>query len=334
MLRVEGLSKTYPVRQGLLDSLRKSTKREYVRAVDGVNFELARGEVLGLAGESGAGKSTIGRLILRLIESTNGRIEFDGIDVGALGKEDLRKLRSRMQVVFQDPLASLNPRMSIGAAVTYPARLHFPDRSAADLQTLMLKTLRMVGLDPPEYFAERYPHQISGGQRQRIVIARAIITAPDLVVLDEPIAMADVSVRVLLLDLLKSLKDEHDLTYLYITHDLATAKYICDRIAILYLGQIVELGPIDAVFNHASHPYTQSLLAAVPHPDPGRRRTSPLPRGELPDPIDPPPGCRFHPRCPIAREGICDVEAPLLAAANSEGHTAACHFTTGAHKGA
>lgn len=333
LVEVEGLTKWFPVQKGFIASLLAHGRIDNVRAVDDVSFTIQRGEVLGLAGESGSGKSTVGRLVLGLLEPTAGSVRIDGTDLSDLSREELRCMRNRMQVIFQDPLASLNPRMTIGEAIGHPAEIHLPHLSADERVDLVLETLEAVGMSPARFFYDKYPHQISGGQRQRIVIARALITRPQLIVADEPIAMADVSVQSLLLDLMVSLKEEFDLTYLFITHDLATTKYICDRIAIMYLGEIVEIGPLDEVFKQPQHPYTRALLAAVPVPDPRHRRTEPLPRGEIPNPIDPPMGCRFHPRCPIAVEGVCDVESPrLAAAATTEGHLAACHLRTGAHQ--
>lgn len=333
LVEVEGLSKWFPVQRGFIASLLARGHIDHVRAVDDVGFTIRRGEVLGLAGESGSGKSTVGRLVLRLLEPTTGTVKIDGIDLGDLSREELRGMRSRMQVIFQDPLASLNPRMTIGEAIGHPAEIHLSHLSADERVDLVLETLEAVGMSPARFFYDKYPHQISGGQRQRIVIARALITRPELIVADEPIAMADVSVQSLLLDLMVTLKREFDLTYLFITHDLATTKYICDRIAIMYLGEIVEIGPLDEVFKRPQHPYTRALMAAVPVPDPRHRRTEPLPRGEIPNPINPPSGCRFHPRCPIAVDGICDVDSPRLAmVANADEHLASCHLRTGAHQ--
>jgi peptide/nickel transport system ATP-binding protein len=333
LVEVRGLKKWFPVQKGFIASLLSRGHIDYVKAVDDVTFTIKRGEVLGLAGESGSGKSTVGRLVLRLLDSTEGQVKVDGVDLGALKREDLRKARSKMQVVFQDPLASLNPRMTVGQAIEHPAQIHLPDTTFEERKQLVFELLEAVGMSPPDYFYDKYPHQVSGGQRQRIVLARALITRPELIVADEPIASADVSVQALLLELMIKLKDEFDLTYLFITHDLATTKYICDRIAIMYLGKIVEIGLLAEVFNSPRHPYTRSLLAAVPVPDPRHRRTEPLPQGEIPNPINPPSGCRFHPRCPIAVEGVCDVEDPQMApSGTSEDHFAACHLRTGAYQ--
>ncbi len=293
-----------------------------MHAVDEISFTIRKGEVFGLAGESGSGKSTVGRLVLRLLEPTSGHVFFDDIDLNELKAEEMRRLRARMQLVFQDPLASLNPRMTIGQAILHPVTIHLGKLSKTEQRQRVLDILTAVGMNPPESFFDVFPHQISGGQRQRIVLARALVTNPELIVADEPIAMADVSVRALLLDLMMDLKKKFDLTYLFITHDLATAKYVCDRIAIMYLGKMCELGPIHEVYEHVLHPYTRALLKAVPVPDPVHRRTEPMPAGEIPSAINPPEGCRFHPRCPIAIEK-CSHEVPPLLELHP-GHYAAC----------
>ncbi len=324
LVRLEHVRKFFPIQSGLFATLLTRGNIPAVKAVDDVSFTIEKGEVFGLAGESGSGKSTIGRLVLRLYDTTSGKIFFDGTDLGSLSSEKMRKMRSRMQIVFQDPLASLNPRMTLGEAIDHPARIHLTELSPASRRNHVLDILSAVGMNPPTAFYDLYPHQISGGQRQRVVLARALVTHPAFIVADEPIAMADVSVRALLLDLMMKIKHDFDLTYLFITHDLATAKYVCNRIAIMYLGKLCEVGQLTEVYQRPIHPYTLALLEAVPVPDPTHRRTVAMPKGEIPNAINPPSGCHYHPRCPMARPN-CSVDEPPLRELLPN-HLTACHY--------
>jgi peptide/nickel transport system ATP-binding protein len=272
-----------------------------VRAVDGVSFDVAPGEVFGLVGESGSGKTTLGRSLLKLVQPTSGRLRYQGRDLMDLSEREMRPLRRELGLIFQDPNAALNPAMTIADGVGHPLRIHGLAKGRADMRRQVADMLERVGLRPPGTFLDRYPEELSGGQKQRLVIARALITRPKLVVADEPVAALDMSVRARVLELMLELKREFDLTYILITHDLATARFMCDRIGILYLGQFVEWGDSNTLFDDPRHPYTRALLDAIPLPEVQRRdRPKRLPRGEIPDAARPPAGCRFHPRCPEA----------------------------------
>jgi len=295
---VRDLSVHFSLRGGTLARLFGSDTGT-VKAVDGVNLELRRGEVVGVVGESGSGKSTLGRALLGLVPATDGSIVFEGEDIAGLSRRRLREIRRDIQMVFQDPSAALSPTMTVEDAVGDALRVHGM-KSRAERRTRVVQALERVGLSPVELFLGKYPRDLSGGQKQRVVIARAIIMGPSVLVADEPISMLDMSVRAKILQLMLDLKQDLGLTYVYITHDLASAKYFCDRIAIMYLGRIVEIGSTEEIFANPRHPYTQALLRAIPEPDPDRRLPRDLPRGEIPDAAAPPLGCSFHPRCPKA----------------------------------
>jgi peptide/nickel transport system ATP-binding protein len=320
LVKLEGLKVWFPIKSGIVLDRHIGN----IRAVDGVTLEIRRGETLGLVGESGCGKSTVGRAILRLYKPTDGRIEFDGQDITDLGDGDLRPLRRQMQMVFQDPFASLNPRHSVARIVGEPIRAHgLASRRAAAAQVREL--LQIVGL--PADAATRYPHEFSGGQRQRIGLARALSVNPDFIVADEPVSALDVSIQAQIINLLERLQDEFDLTYLFIAHDLAVVRHISDRIAVMYLGVVVEVSPADELYENPLHPYTISLLSAVPIPDPEveLKRKPVLLAGDLPSPANPPTACRFHTRCPYVQPTRCRDETPELRKLG-EGHTVACHW--------
>jgi peptide/nickel transport system ATP-binding protein len=320
ILRVEHLQKYFPVEKSFLEKMLTRTKH-FVRAVDDVSFTVRRGEIFTLAGESGCGKTTTGKLVLRLASPTGGKIFFDGTDITALKGEALRTLRRKMQMIFQDPYASFNPRMKIGGAVGHPLEVHGLAQGA-EKRKRVLEILERVGLSPAEKFVELFPHQMSGGQRQRAAMARSLILQPEFIVADEPVSMIDVSLRTAIIDLMLDLRRDFGLTYLFITHDLAVAKYISDRIAIMYLGKIVELGDKDALFAHPMHPYTKALLAAIPVPNPERKRKATELIGDVPSAVNIPSGCRFHTRCRYAEKACSEREPKLVEVAPD--HFAAC----------
>jgi oligopeptide transport system ATP-binding protein len=321
LLRVKDLVKHFPVKGGLFGRDVGS-----VRAVDGVSFELARGETLGLVGESGCGKSTTGRCILRLVEPTSGEVWFEGQDVTGLDRESLRRCCRDMQIIFQDPYASLDPRMTVGAIVGEALVIHRLTRTQGEYRDRIVELLETVGLHADHL--RRYPHEFSGGQRQRIGIARALAVSPKLIVCDEPVSALDVSIQAQVINLLEDLQQQFDLTYLFIAHDLSVVEHISDRVAVMYLGRMVEIAPARELYTAPRHPYTEALLSAVPIPEPGLKRTRIRLVGDVPNPINPPAGCHFHPRCPKVMER-CKTESPVIRQV-TEGHWAACHLNDAA----
>ena len=320
LLEVSGLKVHFPIFGG--GFIKRQTGS--VKAVDGLGFTLREGEILGLVGESGCGKSTTGRAVLNLIPPTAGSVRFRGQELSGLSGKKMRALRKRMQIIFQDPYASLNPRMTIGDIIAEPLLTHGLTAPGEPTQRRVQELMETCGLDPR--FVRRYPHEFSGGQRQRIGIARALASEPELIVCDEPISALDVSIQAQILNLLKELATERKLAYLFIAHDLSAVRHLCDRIAVMYLGRIVEIGSFEQICDHPRHPYTRALVSAVPLPDPiaERKRTRQVLQGEVPSPINPPTGCAFHPRCPVFQEGACDHERPELQDLDA-GRRAACH---------
>lgn len=322
LVSVRGLKKHFPITAGIIVQRQVGA----VKAVDGVSFDIIKGETLGLVGESGCGKSTTGRTLLQLYKPTEGSVVFEGRELTTMQSEDLRKMRRRMQMIFQDPFASLNPRMSVGRIVSEPLRIHKTITSKREQQEYVEHLLEKVGLNP--YFVNRYPHEFSGGQRQRIGVARALALEPSFIVADEPISALDVSIQAQVVNLLEELQDELNLTYLFIAHDLSMVRHICDRVAVMYLGKIVELADSDELYENPLHPYTQALLSAVPVPDPlvEERRQRVILTGDVPSPANPPTGCNFNTRCPV-RFDLCYEEPDPELIEFSPGHWVACHRT-------
>ncbi len=326
LITVRGLKVHFPIRSGLVLNRQVGA----VQAVDGVDLEIEEGKTLGLVGESGCGKSTLGRALLRLVPITEGSVEFDGVDIATIRGEKLRHLRQDMQMVFQDPMASLNPRQSVETILTEPLRAH---GIAYDRKTRVRELLDQVGL--PASAAQKFPHEFSGGQRQRIGIARAVALEPRFVIADEPVSALDVSIQAQILNLLEELQDKLGLTYLVIAHDLAVVRHVSDEVAVMYLGGVVEQAPSDELYASPRHPYTRALMSAVPVPDPMVEATREriLLQGDLPSPADPPTGCRFHTRCPFRQQTRCDTERPVLRALEP-GHLVACHWAEEIESGA
>jgi oligopeptide/dipeptide ABC transporter ATP-binding protein len=314
LVEVKNLVKYFPVRAGLLQRV-----VAHVQAVDDVSFTVKKGETLGLVGESGCGKTTVGRSMLRLVEPTSGEVSFDNRNVLALSGRELKAIRRDMQIIFQDPYASLDPRVPIGESVMEGLHIHRIG-SPKERFDIMIETIKKVGLE--DYHARRYPHEFSGGQRQRIGIARALALRPKFIICDEPVSALDVSIQSQVLNILKDLQQEFGLTYLFIAHNLSVVEHISDRVAVMYLGKMVELTKRDELFSNPLHPYTQALMSAIPIPDPHLKRTRVILKGDVPSPLNPPSGCRFHPRCPITEE-ICSQKEPEFREVNSD-HWVAC----------
>ncbi len=318
LVATDAVGKYYGVKTGFI-----SRKHQYVRAVDGVSIRVRRGETLGLVGESGCGKSTLGRLVIRLVEPTFGRVLFDGKDILPLSPAEMRPLRRRMQFIFQDPYSSLNPRMTVRELVGEALRIHRLVANKGEEEDRVVELLRKVGLHAEAI--TRYPHEFSGGQRQRIGIARALAVQPEFIVCDEPISALDVSIQAQIVNLLSELQEQLGLAYLFISHDLRVVQHVSHRVAVMYLGKIVEQADVDDLYAAPKHPYTRALLSAVPEADPGKRRLRILLEGDAPSAIDPPTGCAFHPRCPRIIKGKCDKDTPLLEAASAtDRHKVAC----------
>jgi peptide/nickel transport system ATP-binding protein/oligopeptide transport system ATP-binding protein len=326
LVEIRNLVKDFPIKGGVL---RRTIAN--VRAVDDVSFDIAEGEAVGLVGESGCGKTTLGRMLVRLLEPTAGNITFEGADMAHAEGAELKRLRQKVQIIFQDPYSSLDPRSPVGNSIAEGLKIHGIG-DADERHERVLEMLDLVGLE--SYHYRRFPHEFSGGQRQRIGIARALILKPDFVIADEPVSALDVSVQAQVLNLLRELQRELNLTLLFIAHNLAVVEHVSDRVAVMYLGKVVEMTDRETLYRDPQHPYTQALLSAIPVPDPTLKRRRLVLKGDVPSPLNPPSGCRFHPRCPIAVEGICDAEEPELVQAPGETpHTASCHLRTGAHKG-
>jgi peptide/nickel transport system ATP-binding protein len=321
LIEVRDLVKHFPLTKGII--FRKEVGA--VQAVDGVTFDVIEGETLGIVGESGCGKSTTARLVTRLLEPTSGEVVYKGEDIARKTRAELKPLRRDMQMIFQDPYSSLNPRKTVGSIIGEPFIIHDVERDEGKRKKHVQELMDTVGLNPEHY--NRFPHEFSGGQRQRIGVARAIALKPKLIVADEPVSALDVSIQAQVINLLEELQSELGLTIIFIAHDLSVVRHVCDRIAVMYLGKIVELADADALFEHPRHPYTGALLSAVPVPDPrlakGKQRQ--VLGGDVPSPTNPPPACRFHTRCPKARDGHCNVEEPLLESKEG-GNLAACHY--------
>jgi len=319
IIEISNLKKWFPVRRGFFQSI-YTGEEKYVKAIDDISFNIKKGEIFGLAGESGCGKTTTGKTILRLLEPTGGKVIFGDRNIFSFNRRELKEFRKRAQIIYQDPYESLDPRMTIYSFVAEPLLIH----GIGDVEEKVRVALERAELTPANEFFPRFPHELSGGQRQRVAIARAMILNPDFIVADEPVSMLDASIRSSILDVMFKLRDELGISYLYITHDLATARQVCNRIAIMYLGKIMEMDQIEELLNEPLHPYTQALIAAVPVPDPTAEKSRATIKGEVPSPMDLPKGCRFNTRCPHA-EDICFQKEPELIEI-SDGHKVACHL--------